>query len=155
MDKRIHTFLENYFAEHGFSKAHENVRYVEHNFVEQDYMEEKRRLVSGEIKAVFKIAAWFTVQEIEPLVEGGILVLADRFGEAFAVVKIVGIDTIKYNQVTEQLAKQFCIGNRSLQSWKDMNADFLNTECEHQKIDFNDETELLITWIDVIFPTDK
>lgn len=155
MDNDIHKFLDRYFAKHGFSKGHENVRYVEHNFVEADYEEEMRKLVSGEMKAVFKISAWLDVQKIEPLGKDGILVLADKYGQAFAVVKIVDIGTVKFGEVSEELAKQFSIGDGSVNSWKECSAEFLSLDCSRLKVDFDDNTDILITWIEVVFPTDK
>lgn len=147
----IYKFLENYFAENGLSKTDENVRYLEHNFVEND-VEEKRKLLSGEMRAVFKIRAWLDAQELEPLGEGGILVLADQYGQAFAVVKVADIEIVKYKDVSQKLARSFMIGDGSVESWKDCCHDFLNLECGQLKVDFNADTEILVTWIDLIYP---
>ena len=153
LQSKIDIFLDRYFAEHNLSKIDDNVRYLEHNFI-IDADEEKRKLLSGEMRAVFKVNAWLDAQALTPLGEGGILVLADQYGQAFAVIKIRDIDIIKYGDMNAEFTQAFMIGDGSLQNWKDCCAEFLNKECNQLKVDFDDNTEILVTWIELLYPSD-
>lgn len=151
MQSGVDIFLHQYFADNNLSKTDDKLRYLEHNFVE-NADREKHKLLSGEMRAVFKVNAWLNAQAIEPLGKNGILVLADAYGQAFAVVEIADIEIVKYGDVTPKLAAAFQIGDGSVQGWKNCCAEFLNNECSQLKVDFDEDTEILVTWIDLIYP---
>lgn len=152
MDDGIHIFLHEYFAKHSLSRTHDSVRYVEHNFVEDDYDAEMQKLLSGGIHAGFKVAAWLDRQKLEPLGRGGILVLADCNGDAIAVIKVIDIEVVKFGEITEKMCQAFLIGDGSVQSWKNICSEFVNSECIKYDVDFDDNTEILVTWFDRLYP---
>lgn len=152
MQNDIHIFLEQYFAQHGLCRNHQNVRYVEFNFTDSNVEQELVKLASGQKTASYRIFAWLAEQRLQPLPVGGILVFADTYGEAVAAGLITKVKTVKYVNITEDMTQRFALGDGSLETWRARSEAYLIKDCADMKIEFNQDTEILVTWFDIIYP---
>lgn len=135
------------------TKNHKNVRYIQYLDGEESRDDHFENLLAGKVRAGFKVKNWYIEQGLKWGEPEHIIIMTDFYGVARAAAKIEYCETILYKNMDDKLAKSIGYGNGSLDTWKRRSADIISHDCVAAEIKFNGDTELLITWFKMIYPT--
>lgn len=152
MNDGIHIFLEAYFVENGLYRSDEAVQYVPFLLTDEQADEDFINLLAGKKRASYRVKKWFTDQNLNQPKAGYIWVFTDLHGLPQAVMKIKSTETIAYGAMTQNISQAIGLGDGSVATWRVKSRKFIQSECETLNIDFNDDTEILISWYDTLYP---
>lgn len=152
MTKNIEEFLDDYFEQNGLSRGHKNVRYIQFLDTDETHDDHFENLLEGKVSAGFRIKKWYIEQGVKWGEADHIIIMTDYYGVKRAAAKIKCCETVTYKDVTEGLAKAFGYGDGSLATWQHRSYTVINRDCVVANVKFNGETELLVTWFDMIYP---
>jgi uncharacterized protein YhfF len=81
---------------------------------------------------------------------GALSVLLDGKPQAVAVVETVGVRTVRFRDVTGDMAKAYGEGERTLEWWQRVIGDWYRTKAAQDGQQFNEDTEILWESISVV-----
>ena len=151
MNDDLCAFLDVYLHENGLSKNGDKVKFVHFSNNEEDSTEDLTNLLAGRKHAAFKIKDWFDKQELKHADVGTVLVFADYYGVAMAIVKVREREFVTYGNITERITKAIAIGDGSIDTWKAKRERYIRSNCEVLNTDFNNDLEMIIFWFDIIY----
>lgn len=148
----IHKFLDLFLAEQGLSRTDELVRFVHYDEENIGFSKNSEDVFSGEKCAGFKILGWFKEQGVAPLEPGAILVFTDAYGEIRFVSRITSFEIVAYKAITEVMTQAFAHGDGTIAKWRELSRAHLVKDCYEQNTVFDENTEIVITWYEKIYP---
>lgn len=149
----IKDVLNKYLKDSGLSRTDDKVRFVHFSNNNEDSDEDIANLISGKKTAAFTLKEWFSIQTMESADVGSILVFADYFGVTKSFAKVVERETVTYGNISAEVTQGIGLGDGSVETFKNKRAHFLKTCCEIVDVEFNDDTEIFIYWLELIYPS--
>lgn len=155
MTQNVEQFLSQYLIEHNLTPRHPHVRYVQFLDSDEGLDDHSINLLAGKVCAGFRVKKWYIEQAFKWGEAGHIIVLTDYYGVTIACSKIKYCETVLYKDMTEILAMSIGYGDGSLQTWQQRSQHIISLDCVAANIQFNSDTELLITHFEMLFPNPK
>lgn len=152
MMQNIDEFLTAYFLEHGLTRTHPHVRYIQYLETDESNDDHLENLLAGKVSAGFRARVWYVEQAMRWGEPDHIIIMTDFYGVAKAAAKITGTEIVLYRNVDEKLAMEIGYGDGSLVVWKQRSHDVIAKDCVAAGVKFDVDTELLITRFKMIYP---
>lgn len=81
---------------------------------------------------------------------GALSVLLDGRGQPVGIVETVGVERVRFRDVTEEMARAYGEGERTLQWWRRVIGDWYRNKAARDGQSFSEDDQILWEWIAVV-----
>ena len=81
---------------------------------------------------------------------GALSVLLDGRGQAVGIVETVGVERVRFRDVTEEMARAYGEGERTLQWWRRVIGDWYRNKAARDGQSFSEGDQIVWEWIAVV-----
>ena len=109
-------------------------------------------LVAGGTKTATASLSWYYHEggEAHPEI-GDYNIILDGRGDPLCIVRVTALETVPFNQVSEEQAFLEGEGDRSLAYWREVHWDFFAAECQELGIEMHAEIAVLCEVFELVF----
>ena len=149
--KSVYEMWKNYLKSVGKETSDKNFEAWHFEATEEGANKLAELVLSGKKRATAGLVCAYDYDNDPYPKVGDLNIITDWYGEAKCVIKTTNVKTLKFNEITEELAAKEGEGDLSLDYWKKKHEKFFKMDCEEIGEEFTEDIPFFFIEFEIVY----